>query len=117
MFDRQAVAIPTRHVRDLIPRHRLRLDDDVFQNLVQRVADVDAAVRIRWPVVQHIAREPLAGFLDAFIQLFLRPPGQHLRFPLRQIRLHREVGLRQIEGRFIVHRMIYLRNKRVMKCA
>ncbi len=103
MLDRQTVAVPPRHVGGMEPRHRLGLDDDVLENLVQRVADMDAAVGVGGTVVQQIPRLPAARFLDPVVQPLLLPPGQQLRFPLRQVRLHREIGLGQVQRRLIVH--------------
>ena len=56
VLDRQAVAIPARHVRRIEAVERARLDDDVLQHLVDRVADVDRAVRVRRTVVQDERR-------------------------------------------------------------
>ncbi len=53
--------------------------------------------------MQHVPRTPLAGLLDLTIEVLLFPPRKQLRFPLRQIRLHREIGLRQIECGFVIH--------------
>ena len=36
-FDRQAVAVPARHVVRVVAEHLVRADDDVLQDLVQRV--------------------------------------------------------------------------------
>ncbi len=55
-LDRHAVAIPARHVRRVEARQRAALDDRVLQDLVDGVADVDVAVRVRRAVVQDEAR-------------------------------------------------------------
>ena len=52
-FDRHAVAIPSGYVRRIEPGHELRFDDCVLEDLVYRVADMDVAVGIRRPIVQH----------------------------------------------------------------
>ena len=52
-FDRQAVTVPARNVRRAVAAQRFVLDDDVFENLVQRGADVDVAVGERRAIVQH----------------------------------------------------------------
>src|SRR3546814_16098164 len=51
-LDRQAVAVPAGHVDGLPPGHVLRAVDDVLEDLVQRVADVQVAVRVGRPVMQ-----------------------------------------------------------------
>ncbi len=48
-FDGQTVAIPTRHIGGVETGEALGLDDDVFEDLVDRVTDVNAAVRIGGP--------------------------------------------------------------------
>ena len=103
MLDRQAMAVPSRHIGGVEAGHRFRFDDDVFQNLVERMADMDAAVGVGRAIVQEIAGPALAGFLNARIQAFLLPPGEQFRLPLRQIGLHRKIGFRQIESRLVVH--------------
>ena len=55
-LDRQPVAVPSGHVRRVEPRHRAGLDDEVLQDLVQRVADVNVAVGVRRTIVQHVLR-------------------------------------------------------------
>ena len=52
-FDRQAVAVPARHVVRIVAAHLERAGDDVLQDLVQRVADMDVAVGIGRAVMQH----------------------------------------------------------------
>ena len=65
VFDRQAVAVPAGDVLRVKTGQLARLDDHVFQNLVDRVADVQFAVGVRRPVVQDkqwcaFARNPQA---------------------------------------------------------
>ena len=55
-LDRQPVAVVADHVRRVEAGHRSRLDDEILQDLVQRRADVDVAVRVRRAVVQHELR-------------------------------------------------------------
>ena len=51
-LDRQAVAIPARHIGRVQAVQPLRLDDDVFEDLVDGVPDMDIAVGIGRPVMQ-----------------------------------------------------------------
>lgn len=83
--------------------HRFRFDDDVFQNLVQRMTDMNAAVGIGRAIVQHIERPALSAVLKSLVQALLFPPGEKFGLPLRQIRLHREISAGQIQGRFVIH--------------
>ena len=44
VFDRQAVAVPARHVRRAFAQHGLRFHDEIFEDFVERGAHVDVAV-------------------------------------------------------------------------
>ena len=61
-LDRQAVAVPARHVGRIEAVERARLDDDVLEDLVDRMPDMDHAVGIRRTVVQHEARPSAREF-------------------------------------------------------
>ena len=59
-LDRQAVAVPARHVVGVVAEHLLRAHDDVLEDLVERRADVDVAVGVGRAVVEDEARLALA---------------------------------------------------------
>ena len=105
MLDRHAVAVPARHVRCLEPGHRLRLDDDVLDDLVERGAEVDMPVGVRRPVVQHVLRLAGVGAQQLLVAGRSRPSAHDRRLALRQVRAHREIGLRQIERVLVIHRV------------
>ncbi len=71
LLDRQAVAVPARHVGRVEAIERARLDDDVLQHLVDGVADVDHAVRIRRAVHQHELRPAGGVTTQGRIEVFL----------------------------------------------
>ena len=73
-FDRQAVAVPAGHVVGVLARHLLRADDQVLEDLVERVADVDVAVGVGRAVVQHEFR-PAGGALRAAGRTAPRAPS------------------------------------------
>lgn len=75
-FDRQAVAVPTRHIRRVEAGHPFRLDDNVFENLVNRVTNVNAAVRIRRAVMQNEGFCPF-GSTNNPVQILFIPTLQH----------------------------------------
>ncbi len=54
-FDRQAVTIPARHVIGILAEHLLGTGDEILQDLVQRMTDMDVAVGVRRPIMQHEA--------------------------------------------------------------
>ena len=83
-LDGQAVAIPAGDVRRAKAGHGFRLDDHVFQNLVQAGAEMDFARGIRRPVVQDEKRRFRARFQNAVIEPHLLPGSQLRGFALRQ---------------------------------
>ena len=52
-FDRQAVAVPSRHVIGVLAKHGLRSVDHILENLVQRMTDMQLAVGIGRAVMKH----------------------------------------------------------------
>ena len=110
-FDRQAVAIPARHVGRAEAAQGFVFDDDVLENLVQRGADVDVAVGERRAVVQDEFLRARALGLDFRIKPGGFPFLQPLRFPRDQVGLHREIGARQIQCVFVVHAASQRRRK------
>ncbi len=98
----QAMAIEPDDVRCVVAGHRFRFDHQLFENLVDGRADVNAAVRVRGAVVEHELGLPRASSAQLSIQVHRVPAGEHLRLGDRQIRLHRKLGPREIEGVFPV---------------
>ena len=96
VFDRQAVAVPTRDIRCIETGQRLRADDDVLENLIDRVANVDVTVGIGRTVVQNEARAPFRRFADLFIELLLLPVCDPLRLALGEIAAHGKRCIRQV---------------------
>ena len=81
-LDREPMAVPAGNVAHLAPTQQLVPVDDVLEDLVQRVPDVQVAVGIRWPVVQHKRRaRVLLGELG--IDLLLLPEALQLWFARR----------------------------------
>ena len=103
VFNRQAVAVPARHVRRIEASHRLRLHDEVLQTLVQRVAKMNRPVGVRRSVVQHPSRRALTRLSHQLINANLLPVLQHTGLVLRQVCLHRKIGLGKIDGCLQVH--------------
>ena len=96
VFDRQAVAVPARNIRCIETGQRLRADDDVLENLIDRVANVDVTVGIGRTVVQNEARAPFRRFADLFIELLLLPVCDPLRLALGEIAAHGKRCIRQV---------------------
>jgi len=103
-FDRQAMAVPAGDVVGIPAGHLVRADDHVLEDLVERGADVNVAVGVGRPVVQHEFGTAFAAFPQLAVEVLARPARQDLRLLLRQAGPHRKVGhwqekrLRIVEG-------------------
>ena len=64
---------------------------------------MDMTVGIRRPVVQNIKGFVLRRFLDLGIEILFFPALQTHRFSLRQVGLHVERRLGQVECRPVIH--------------
>ena len=60
-FDGQAVAIPAGHVGRIEAHHGFGLDDEVLEDLVERGAEMDAAVGVGRAVVEDVGGASGAG--------------------------------------------------------
>ena len=98
------MAVPSGDVGRVHAGHGFGLNDEVLQALVHGSAEVDRAAGIGRSVVQDVQGGSLANLADTFVNGHLLPPDQHLRFVLRQVGLHREGRLRQVDGGFKIHR-------------
>ena len=98
------MAVPARHKRRGESSHRLRFDDQILEQLVQRGAHMDIAIRERRPVVENEFRSILgaAAGKDFLIQPHIFPPLEAGGFVLHQITAHREIRLRKGQGVFVI---------------
>ena len=96
-FDRQAVTVPTRNVVGVVAKHLLAARHHVFENFIERVADMNVAVGVGRPVMQHEFCAALRALAQLSVEIDLAPALQYLRLLLRQARTHRKVRLRQIK--------------------
>lgn len=103
-FDGQPVAIPAGDVGCIKPAQGFVFDDDVLENFVERRPDVDIAIGERRAVVQHKFLGPCARCADGVVEVGRLPFLEALWFAQDEVRLHGEVGFRQVECVFIVHR-------------
>ncbi len=99
-LDRQAVAVVADDVRRVEAGHRSRLDDDLLEDLVERGPHVDVAVRVRRSVVEDELRRACALRANLPVEVDGLPAGERLGLARGQIRLHREVGARQVDRVF-----------------
>ena len=99
-LDRQAVAVPPRHIRRVLAQQVLRAADHVLDRVVQRVANVHVAVRIGRAIMVHEGFAAPAQIAQLFVQLLSLPPRGNNRLLLGEAGLHREISLRQEDGVF-----------------
>ncbi len=91
------MAVPTGHIRRVMTRHAFGLYDHVFQDFVEPCTKMNRACRIGRTVVQNKQRLALAGFKNALVKMRFLPSGKLFRLILRETRLHRKIGLRQVQ--------------------
>ncbi len=103
VLDGESVTVPARPIGAGKAGHGPGLDDEVFQDLVQRGAEVDVAVGVRRAVMEHKFLASPGGVLDFGVQVLLLPRRKDLGFPLGEVGLHGKISARQIERIFIVH--------------
>ena len=102
LLNRQAVAVPAGNVGAVKTEQMAGFGDDIFQDFVERMADVNRAVGIGRAVVQdEFRRIGERGALLA-VNIGLFPESEHLRLALRQIAAHRESGFGEVQRIFIV---------------
>src|ERR1043166_708591 len=87
-FDRQAVAVPARHVVGIEAEHLLRARHHVFEDFVERGADVDVAVGIGRPVVKDEAWAAGSGAAQPTIDVEAPPALEQFRLLLGEPGAH-----------------------------
>jgi hypothetical protein len=102
-LDGQAMAIPAGHIGRVFAEQALRAADHVFQDMVQRMADMHIAIGIRRAIMQDELLPPRAGFAQAVIQAVGFPLREDARLLLREPGLHGEISLRQEDGVAVIH--------------
>ena len=98
VFDRQAMAVPSRYVLRVKTFELALLDDHVLQDFVDRVPHVDLAVGIRRAVVQDELGFAFARISQLLVDALVVPLPGPAGFALGQVAAHRKRGFRQIEG-------------------
>ena len=101
-LDGQAVRVVSGHIRRLVTAHIFIADNDILDDFVERGAHVDAAVRIRGPVVQHIPGLALVVLDQFLVKMVLRPRFQHFGLFFGQARPHVKICFGQVDGAVII---------------
>ena len=101
-FDGQAMAIPAGHIGRVFAEQSLGADHHIFQDMVERMADMHIPVRIRRAIMQDEFFTPRPRRAGLRVHVRRLPFGEDGRLLLRQASLHGEISLRQEDGVFKV---------------
>ena len=104
-LDGQAVVVPAGDVGRAKALQRLVTRHDIFQRLVERMAEVEVAVGVGRAVVE----DERLGFraVDALlVDVFLLPELLEAGLARGQVGAHRELRLREVEGLAVVHEFV-----------
>src|SRR5262249_49110200 len=94
-FDRQAMTIPPRHLVGIESQRLLRADPNIFEDLVERGADMDVAVGVGWTVMQDESGSSLGVGAKPRVKVEPLPVSENFGLHLRQPGPHRKIGLRK----------------------
>ena len=111
VLDGKAVAIPARCIRCVEAGQGLSFDDDVLEDLVDRVADVYVVVRVRRAVVQNEFRPALGYFADFFVTLLFLPRLDPARLAPGEIAAHGEGRVGKVEGFLVISHKLRLHHR------
>ena len=100
-FDGQTVAVPAGNIACIVAHHLVRAHDHVLDGLVQRVADMQVAVRIGGAIMQDEGLAVASCLAQAIIDADLFPPGQPFGLALGQASAHRKIGYGEGQRVFI----------------
>src|SRR5215469_4840908 len=99
-LDGEAVAVPAGNVGGVEASHGLGLDDEVLDALIEGVAEVDGTVGVRGTVVKDVLGGTGPGGANLGVEVLFLPDGEPQGLVDREVGLHGEGGLGQIEGGF-----------------
>jgi hypothetical protein len=99
-LDRQAVAIPARHIGRIKTAQGLGFDDDVLQDFVDGMTDMNIPVGIRRAIMQDEFLLALTCLADALVKFFILLGFQPAWLTLGEIATHGEAGFRQVKRVF-----------------
>ncbi len=116
MLDGLTVAVPAGDVRRIVSAHRLVLDDEVLEHLVERRSHVDVSVGVRRPIVEDERRPVGVLVKNPAIDVHLLPEREPLGLTRGKTRSHRERRLRKVhrllEVLLLAHRLRVLSSRR-----
>ena len=102
VFNRQAMAIPARHVNRIQALELARFDDHVFQDFVNSMADVNLAIGIRRAIMQYEFDRTCTRNTQLFINAFVVPVFDPACLTFGQIAAHGKWRVGQVQGAAVV---------------
>ena len=102
VFNRQAVAVPTGDVLRIKASQLAGLDDHVLEHFVEGVANVQLAIGIGRPIVQHKQGLAQARQAQFFVQTLVRPGFGPSGFAFGQVSAHGKRGVGQVQAGAVV---------------
>src|SRR5690606_26222411 len=102
VLDRQAVTIPAGHIRRIKTTQGFAFNNNVFENFVNRMTNMNITVGVGRAVVQNKLLASGTGCAYLLIESLCLPLFEHAWLALGKIRFHGEVGVRQIQGCFVI---------------
>jgi hypothetical protein len=102
------VTIPPRNILTIASGHKLRLYDEVLQDLIQGGPDVNVPIGIRGAIVENIFGSSFRQPAYVMINFLGLPFLQYLRLFLYQICLHGKVGFGEVQCMAIIHLFSFL---------
>ncbi len=96
VFDRQAMTVPSWNIRSIIATKLFGFHDYVFQCLVDGMTKMKVAIGVGWAIMKDKFRPSCILLTNLAIEINTIPFLEHVGFPLRQVCLHRKLGIRKI---------------------
>ena len=78
-FDRQTVTVVAGHIWRVVAHHRARFDDEVFQNLVHRRAEMNVGIGVGWTIVKNEFLAARATRSDQAVEIEFVPTSSDAR--------------------------------------
>ncbi len=96
------MAIPAGHIGRVFAHQVLRAADHVFEDMVQRMADMHVAIGIGRAIVEDELLTPNPRLAQLGVEVNIRPARRDARLLLREASFHGKGGLGQEDRVFII---------------
>ena len=102
------MAVPARNIGSIKAHQPAGFNNHVFENLIDRMTNVNITIGIRRAIVQNEFRLPCMRCPNGFVEFIFLPLGYPLRLALGQIAPHWKSSFQKVNGiriGFIRHRL------------